>query len=211
MIRRITPAVIALALSAVSVTGCVSLFPKAKPATLYRLAPTVAPPSSRPLPPVRVNVLKAPIYFTRTSASDLIVTTEGNEAASIKGVRWATPVQLMFDEALTAAFDGDSSVNLIGRGAVVPPDLNLRIEVTRFEADYADGAGSAPTVKVAARLSFTPLKDPTGAWETVVRSEVKASDNRVGPIVEAYNAATGDVLAKIVAETDRRAALIRKP
>jgi cholesterol transport system auxiliary component len=191
-----TFAVAALTSLAVSVTGCVSLFPKAEPVQLYSLHTAVAAATAESTEPT-VAVLRAPTTFARAASSDRILTRNGSEVAYLSGARWSSPASILFDEALAAAFDS-SRVRLATRGEPGPSDAVLRVEVRTFEADYRDGAEAAPTAVVDARATLISLRDRSVLGTRAFHAEHKANDNRAGPIVEAYDAATGDLMNQLV-------------
>ena len=191
-----------LSFAAVALSGCISLFPKAEPASTYKLNVTVASPSANP--GTGAIVLRAPTAFTRLGASDKILTIIGSETATIAGARWAAPASIMFDEALVAAFDA-TSTRLVTRGDVAPADMVLRVEVRSFEARYLAGAGAAPTVVVEARASLTNMRDRTASGTRAFRVSQAATDNRVSAIVDAYNAATSQVVSEIARWTESQA------
>lgn len=181
--------------------GCVTVFPKAEPARLYKLSPEVAlaEPSGAPV----MVVQKGPTSFARAAAGDSIITVTGSEVAAIAGARWAAPVQLQFDEALVAAFDAAPDLRLVTRGALGVQSV-LRVEVRTFEARYLEGQQAPPTVVIEARADLTRLTDTRLSADQVFRAEAAASENRVGAIVQAYDAATADLLRQIVAWTEQQ-------
>ena len=131
------------------------------------------------------------------AATDRILTKNGAETAYLQGARWAAPASVMFDEALAAAFDS-STVRLATRGEPGPPDAILRVEVRTFEARYLNGPAMPPTAVVEVRATLTSLKDRTLLGSKVFSSEKAANDNRVEPIIEAYDGAVGGVLEQVV-------------
>lgn len=191
-----------LTLAAVALSGCISLFPKAEPASTYKL--TVTLPETATPPGTGAVILRAPTAFTRLGASDKILTIVGSETATIAGARWAAPASVMFDEALVSAFDA-TSARMVTRGDIAPADMVLRVEVRSFEARYLQGSGSAPTVVVEARASLTNLRDRTASGTRAFRASQLASDNRVSAIVDAYNAATSQVVTEIARWTESQA------
>lgn len=196
--------------------ACVTVFPKAEPSSTYKLA-IDAPRSGQPDAAVKVNILRAPTTFPRMSGGDQIVTISGAETASIEGARWAAPAPIMFDEQIVAAFDASSKLRLLTRGGASAPDATLRVEVRTFEARYADAPivakaksksktdakafdqRAAPTVVVEIKAIMTYPADSARVAEKFLRAEVPASENRVGSIVTAYDAATSQVLNGVVA------------
>lgn len=196
MTHRKFVALVAVVAASLSLAACVSLFPKAKPVQLYSFKAAVAEAAAAPKPP-GVAVLRAPTTFTREGATDAILTRSGNQTAYLGEARWSAPASILFDEALSAAFD-NGTVRLTTRGDASPTDAVLRVEVRTFEANYRDGAAVAPTAIVEARATLTSIKTRNVVGAKVFRSEHKASDNRAGPIVEAYDAAVADLMNQMV-------------
>jgi cholesterol transport system auxiliary component len=194
--HRKTFAVAVLASLTLSLGGCVSLFPKAEPVQLYSFHGAVAAAASASTG-TSVAVLRAPTTFTRSAASDRILTRNGAEVAYLAGARWSSPASILFDEALSAAFDS-SKIRLATRGEPGPTDAVLRVEVRTFEAVYRDGAEAAPTAVVDARATLISARDRNVLGTQTFHAEHKANDNRAGPIVEAYDAAVGDLMNQLV-------------
>ena len=184
---------------ALALSGCISLLPKSKPAQLYRLAPSAGAPKA-PMAANAIGVFSGGGEFQHESAGDRIFTVTGDRAAYIADARWAAPAQLLVDEAVDAAFEGSGGhVRLVPRGAPTPTDYVLRLDVRNLEARYEAGANAAPTVVVRLHAALTRDRSRTLVSEQVFDARVRATDNRIGAIVEAYNAALGQVLTQLVA------------
>lgn len=194
---RFIPQALAVATAALALTGCITLLPKAEPVSLYRFG--VEPVAAAKGPPGALfGVFKTPTVFTRASASDRLLTITNGEAAYIAGARWVSPASILFDEAVARAFEADSGrARLIGRGEVAKADLVLRLEVRSFEAAYVNGPKAAPEVLVQVRGVINRNNDRALVGDQVFEARVKASSNRVGSIVEAYDAATTKVLTDL--------------
>ncbi len=197
-------AAVALA-GALTLSACISLFPKSNPAQLYRFDATA--PASRPAPAaLPKGVLKLNTVFPRAAGGDRILTVTGQETAFIAESRWVAPAQVLFDEAVSRVFDGPGASRIIGRGESGRADMVLRLDVRNFEAVYLDGAKAAPTIVVRMRAVVSRTSDRTLIGEKIFEARVRADDNRVGPIVEAFNQAVGSVLTDLVGWTDAAAA-----
>lgn len=192
------------ALLALSLSACISLFPKSKPAQLYRFDGT--PPSaeqSAGRPAARHGVVKTGGTFARAASGDRILSITGSEAAYIAESRWVSPAVTLFDEALARAFDVNAgAARLVSRGEASRADYALRVDVTRFETVYDRGPKAAPMVAVALRMTLTKA-DRTLVASDLLEAQARASDNRVSAIVEAYNKTVGEVLNGLVAWTNR--------
>lgn len=187
---------LAAAVLALSLSGCVSLFPKADPAQLYRFEArtTAAAPSSA----ARFTVLKAPTSFARAAAGDGILTLTNGEAAYIAGARWLSPASVLFDETAIRAFqDAGGPARIIGRGEIARSDTYLKLDVRTFEARYDQGPKAAPMVVIEVNATLTRNNQSLAGTQTFTAS-VRAADNRVGPIVEAYNQAVTQAVGQMV-------------
>ncbi len=198
-----------VALLAVSLSGCVSLLPKAKEAQTYRFGGVgpVASGASQLSPSGAFGVQKAPTGFVRASAGDQILTvTPSGETAYIAQARWVSPAQVLFDEALERAFDTDPGrARLIARGEVGKAELVLKLDVRAFEVTYPNGAKTAPTVRVEVRALITRNLDRTLVSDQLFTASVPAGDNRVGLISAAFDKAVGEVLTQVVAAANAAA------
>ena len=197
-------AVLALA---VSLSGCISVFPKATPVQLYRLGQAAAPPAAAA--PQGLVLAKAPTLFPPDAAGDRLLTVNGPEAAFIADARWLEPASVMFDEAITAAFDQPGSPRLATRGENLATGGTLRLEVRRFQVDYDHGAAGAPTVEITVNAVLVRNADRSAAAEKLFEIRQPADDNRVGAIVTAYNAAVAQAAGQIRDWTSLNAAQIR--
>ncbi|AYV49730.1 ABC transporter [Caulobacter flavus] len=166
---------------------------------MYRFG-TTAPAVSKGPPGAMFGVLKAPTVFTRPSAGDRILTTSsGGEAAYVAGARWIAPASVQFDEALSRAFDADPGrARLIGRGEVAKAQMVLRLEVRTFEAAYVNGPKAPPEIIVQVRGVISRTGDRALVGDQVFEAKVKAADNRVGPIVAAFDEANAKVIGDLV-------------
>ncbi len=193
--RRLAIAVLAVA--AVGLSGCISLFPKAEPAQLYRLQAKTTAEAAPAGPPF--GVLRLTTAFPRASAGDRILTIgDGGQAAYIAGARWVSPAAVMFDEQTSLAFQGAGRARLISRGDVVRADYMLKLDVHAFEAVYDRGPKAAPEVVVTVRGVITRAKDRALVGDQVFTARIRAGDNRVSAIVPAYDQALSQVLGELV-------------
>jgi cholesterol transport system auxiliary component len=198
------PAALALGLLA---PGCVSLLPKTKPVQLYRLS-EAAPAPAAPAPPGLI-IAKAPTAFPPDAAGDQLLTVTGQQAAFISDARWLEPATVMFDEAVTEAFDQPGSPRLAGRGENVAVCCTLKLDVRRFETDYDRGPGAAPTVTVTIHTVLIRNSDRSVAAEKLFEVRQPAVDNRVSAIVAAFNTAVAQAVAGVRDWTALNASAVR--
>jgi cholesterol transport system auxiliary component len=188
-----------IALTALALAGCISLFPKTKPALLYRFGAPA--PASAPATPAAGGfaVRLSPIGFPVAAASDRILTVDGERVAYVAGGRWVTAAATLFESAVVQTFDARGGpARLLARGEIAPAALVLKLDVRRFEARYEQGPASAPTVLVEVYAALDNPADATQHRQRIFVERVPASDNRMEPIVAAYDQAVGKACAEVV-------------
>jgi len=196
---------LAVAIGASLLAGCISLLPKENAAQLYRFG---APSPSAEVPAAgqpRFAVQLVPLSFDRAAAGDRILTMTGDEAAYIKGSRWITAANTLFETAVANAFDTDGgAARLLARGEPVRPDYTLKLDVRAFETRYGQGQGEAPTVVIEMYAALGRVENRVPAGERIFRASVPAAANHVGAITAAYNQAVAKVLADLVKWVDAK-------
>lgn len=199
----------ALCACAAALAGCISLLPKSKPSQLYRFGPmpAAAQTPAAASPPGNAHTTTAVFRtngtFQGESSDDRMLTITGGKAAYIAESRWVAPAAVLFDEAVSEAFDA-SPIRLIARGQQGRSAYALRLDVRNFEARYDAGQDAAPTIVVRVRAALNKA-DQTLVGEQIFEASERAGGNRVGEIVAAYNKALGEVLGKIVSWTQANA------
>lgn len=190
----------AVALTAVALSGCISLFPKSKPANLYRFDYVMPAEASAPRAAGdRFGVLKLSNEFNKAAGGDRIMTvTAGSDVAYIAEARWVSPASVLFDEAVSRAFDQDGrSARLISRGEIGQSDYVLKLDVRDFQVNYAAPKGT-PSVVVNVHAVLTRSADRSVAAERTFSQTVAADDDRQAAIVRAFTVAVSGVLRDLV-------------
>jgi cholesterol transport system auxiliary component len=201
MIRR--PLLLALAVCAVGLSGCISLLPKTKPSQLYSFVPAPAAAAAAPTAANAVAVFRTNGSFQSESADDRLLTMTNGHAAYIAQTRWVAPAAVLFDQAVSQAFDA-SPIRLIARGQQGRSAYGLRLDVRNFETRYDAGGRAAPTVVVRVHAALNKA-DQTVVGEQIFEARVTAGGNRVGAIVSAYDKAMAEVIKQLVAWTQTAA------
>ncbi|MDO8901824.1 MAG: ABC-type transport auxiliary lipoprotein family protein [Phenylobacterium sp.] len=202
MIARLRALV--LGAGALCLSGCVSLLPSADPSQLYRLEAAIAPVASGTSAGPTFGLVLPTIGFARAAGGDRILTTTGDEVAYIASARWVAPASALFEEAVTRAFDANTGpARLVTRGELRTADSVMRLDMRRFEAVYDRGPNAAPVIVVRLRATLVSRGDRALIAEEIFEAQVRASDNRVGQIVAAFDAGTGEVLTQLVDWSNR--------
>lgn len=196
---------ICIALALVGLAACVTVLPKTDPVTLYRLEAEV-PPAQRPAAAPPLYLLRTPTRFSAAAATDRIMTVTDGEVAYLAGARWASPAPVLFDEALSRAFEsGAVETSLVGYDGAARARFVLRLEVREFVAFYQAGASAPPVVRLRVVASIVRRRDGTLISERMFDVRTPAAANRVSPVVGAFDSALGQVLSEVVAWADEAA------
>jgi cholesterol transport system auxiliary component len=200
MIRR-TFALVAAAALSLGLAGCITLFPKEKPAQLYRFEAT--PPAASGAAPTFTVRLGQP-DFDEASSGDQILTSNGDQVAYLGGSRWSAPAIQLFQATLTHAFAvGGAPARLVGAATPGPANLRLTLQVTRFEANYAQGLTAAPTVVVRMHAVLVREKDMSIVADRLFEASAPAAENHADAIVAAYDVATTKAVGDLIAWVDQ--------
>jgi cholesterol transport system auxiliary component len=133
-----------------SLGGCVgTLLGGGKPDQLYRFGQIVGAPGSEVINAPGRSVVMMPPRFAPEAAGDRVLTSEGNAAAYVKGMRWTAPAPVLYAAALDAAAARRApDMAFATRGAAPPGAAMLTVEIDRFEAEYGSGSKAPPTISV---------------------------------------------------------------
>ena len=207
MIPRPALRLIAAAGAASLLAGCISVFPDADPSQLYRFEGALQPDRATAPGSSTFGVFLPSSGFTEASSGDRILTMTGPEAAYIASARWVAPAEVLFQEAVERAFEvNPGPARLVGRGGLRQAERTLRLDVRRFEAVYDNGQKAPPEIVVRVQAGLVARNDRSFVGEQAFEARVRADDNRVSEIVEAFDEATAEVLTELVDWTNRTAA-----
>ncbi len=191
---------------AFSLSGCISLLPKSKPAQLYRFGNAVAP-STDAASAAKIGISRGRGNFDRASSGDRILTVEGEQIAYIAEARWVSPAAVLFDEALARSFgEAAGPARLLSRGESGRADYVLNFDVQDFETVYENGPGAAPIVVVRMAVNLTRMRDRSLVAQDIFQARVSTSDNRVSAITAGYDKAVAETLGKLVTWVNRAVA-----
>jgi cholesterol transport system auxiliary component len=201
-LRTAAPRLFVMAFCAIALSGCISLLPKSKPSQLYNFVPA---PAAQATPPAgaAVAVFQTNGSFQSESADDRLLTVTDGKDAYIAETRWVAPAAVLFDQAVSQAFDA-SPIRLIARGQQGRSAYGLRLDVRNFETRYDAGEKAAPTVVVRVHAALSKA-DQTIVGDQIFEAKVTAADNRVSAIVTAYERAMGEAIKKLIAWTETNA------
>ncbi len=205
-------ALAALGMVAIGLSGCVTLFPKAKPVQLYHLGLEAQAGAQATSKGAGVPVLQSTLQFNRDIAGDRLLTRQGDQAAYVADARWTMPASLMFEQSLANAFMlGSGDARLLSAKDPVTAKLVLRLDVRALEVRYGEGSRRSPVAAVMISGLLADADRRSIVSQSTFDCQVPAKTNRVQSLVSALNQAVADCQSQIVTWTDQTAAGLAKP
>ncbi len=197
--------------AALGLSGCVSLLPEQPQAAYYRLEP---PASFKGRAPTTESVAsKLDIAVARPDTtralggSEIALAQPDGSVAYMADVRWVESVPELLQNYIITAFEmSDAPVLATSPRDGVRSDFVLALDMRRFEARYDSSLEGAPVADIAFHARVVRLSDREVVAAQTFAAEVPASENRVSAIVQAFNAASSDVMAQLVDWTAQAAA-----
>ncbi|GAA3715825.1 ABC-type transport auxiliary lipoprotein family protein [Oceanisphaera sediminis] len=166
-------------------SGC-SLLPASPPVTFYRLPPPVPVAS-----PAEKGDLT--LRITRPEASGLLagnrilVVPQGNQIGAYQGVRWVSPVPVLWRDQLIEAFQQDGRLRHVGSdGDNLPADMELGGVLRAFQSEYRQGR---PVVVMRFDARLLDSKRRTLLASRRFEASVIAQDAEVSAVVAAFGVA----------------------
>lgn len=191
MIRALSIAAAAAALSACA------LLSTPDPVQMYRFGVQTDAPPAGAVSASAVDVAVRRITFPEAAEGDRILTVNYTEAAYLKGARWMEPAPDLFASALEGAVAARGGpVRLIGARDLAQGDVALDVDVATFETRY-EAPGTAPVVAITARARLISLPGREIVAERTFSVQESTGENRVGPIVAAYDRGVLDLAGQI--------------
>ena len=150
-----------------------------------------------------VHVSMRRVDFPEAARGDRILAVTGAEAAYIKGARWVSPAETLFEEALRNAFLDGGTCTVLSSGPLSRNGLLLSVDVRRFEAAYA-APGAVPDANIVVLLRLFRMSDRSLVVEDRITVRESAGENRQSAIVAAFDRATAEASRQIVLWTDQQ-------
>src|SRR5215831_13498053 len=180
-------------------SGCGSLLNSTMPAPqtyVLRLAPQ---PEAGATPTAGSLRIQRPEAGPGLNTDHIVLLRSGRRYDFYAAALWAAPAPDLMASVLVDQMRGSGLFTAVFDDATpYAPRYNLRCSLTRFEADY-NGGGHAPTVQVALDCTLGRFRDRTLLGIFTAEGSAVASEDRLGPVVAAFEAAT----AAAMKETER--------
>jgi cholesterol transport system auxiliary component len=111
--------------------------------------------------------------------------------------RWAAAAPDLLSSVLVDQLSGSGQFTAVFDDATpYAPKYNLRCGLSRFESDYTAG-GRAPTIHVSLDCTFGRHRDRTLLGIFTAQGSAVASEDRLGAVVAAFEAATGAAIKQV--------------
>jgi cholesterol transport system auxiliary component len=193
-------------LAVLLLSACGGLKSKGPVDQIYLLRP--APAAATPAAPVPgLLALRRPEVQPGLDTARIALVLPGNRLDYFASSRWSASLPQVIDAFAAQSMLASGQFELVNggdRGAGGARFL-VALTVRHFEADYAAGEQAAPTVHVAFEcvVSSAASRAPLGRCDGEAR--VPAGENRMGPIVIAFEAAAREAMAEVSAQASRLA------
>jgi len=191
---------LAAASGAISLGGCSLLFPESPP-RLYKLAGGTGDAPEGP--PIRKQlVVTTPVAPESLDTDRIALTVNDTKFDYFADSAWTDRAPLLLQGLLLESFENSGTLSAVGReSSNLTADYVLETELRNFEARYNTAGDQLPTavVRLVAQLVEMPDRKAVGAVRA--SGEAAGARNRLGDIVEAFDKAVGEVVARIVAWT----------
>ena len=180
-----------------TLAGCSLLFPPSAP-QLYRLTPQtgVAPHG----PPVRAQlVVDAPTAPESLDTDQIALTRNQIQLDYFAGSTWTDRAPRLLQGLIIDALENGGRIVAVGRDSSdISPDYLLQTDLRDFQARYTGSGDQPPTIVVRVAADLVKLPDRRVVGSMLAAKEVPARRNGLDSIVEAFDAATGEVITQIV-------------
>jgi cholesterol transport system auxiliary component len=197
-----------LALVALPLTGCTSLFhSNATPEQVYylRAAPAAGATAAPASPAVSLRV-GHPMTAPGLESPHILLVEADHRMNFYTGSRWPAPVADLIEAFAVQSLRASGAWSSVEDStSPFPSNYLLQISVRRFEADYT-GGGAAPTVYVVLDCIFGRREGREVLATFVASGNAPAAANRMSAVVEAFDQATAAAFATVAQQAAQAAA-----
>ena len=181
--------------------GCVgsALESKRTEPQVFKLTAHETPNAGAALPQaLAVGRPRAPVSL---DTERVAITGPASRFDYYSGIRWAEPAPLMLQHLLVQALADDGRfATVVAAPSRVPSEYLLEIELRQFEA-VSDGGHAAPVVHVEMQVTLVDAQRGTRLGSFTATASVAADSESRAAVMAAFDAATQQVIASIVAST----------
>lgn len=184
--------------AAFALAGCSDLIgPGSSPVQLYKLNPPGGAPATGPKVSwqLAVAVPSATDYLDRARIA--LMQADGS-VDYYAGAQWTDHLPILVQEAMIEAFENSGRIDGVSAdGAGFHADYILQADLRDFQARY-DQPDGIPTAVVRLEAKMAPMHGGSIMANLKAAHQVQATQNSVGAVVQAMDAALGQALSEIV-------------
>ena len=185
-------------LSCLALGACAALeLATREPPRLFELTP--ASDFEEGLPDVEARLsVEVPTATAGLNTARIALKPSPTTLEYFAGASWIDVVPVMVQNLLIESFDNAGQIDTLGREVVgVRAEYALLTHVREFQAEYAEGGGP-PQIRVRLQARLVRLPRRTSLAATSARAVVRAEDNSVAAIVQAFDQAFDQAARQIV-------------
>jgi len=177
--------------------GCNLLLPAPAP-QLYRLTPQIADVPSGARAGSQL-VVSTPVAPESLNTERIALTRDRRTLDYFAGAAWTDRAPLMLQGLMIDAFQDSGLVAAVGRDSSdISADYRLETNLRDFQASYTGADQPLPMIVVSMGVQLVRLTDHRVVGHVRTTKEVPAARNSLDNIVEAFDAAVGDVIGEII-------------
>jgi len=179
-----------------AVTGCVSL-PEREAVQLY--SPELRDGTVTDTASVAWQlVIDRPLSDPALDSPRIAVRPRANELQSYAGARWTAAAPDLVETALLRRFQDSGRIVAVGRGRdALRADYLLQLNLRAFESVY-DGESGAPSAHIALYATLLDAGSRNVVAGRLFAHHVRASDEAIPAVVDAFGAALSTLSAEVV-------------
>lgn len=171
----------------VMLSGCLSLGPDTKPATLFRLDPVVSESQLDEPIALKLSISSGSLL----NSQRLWVYQEGGKVAGFAEARWAMPLPELFRQTLISSLEQSGTAIVLESPARVP---TLRVAIRDFHVASVDGTSADALVAIKATWIDLEGED---IQHKLIRVSESASLESAGSVAGALDEANQAVLQEL--------------
>ena len=183
---------------AILVTACsASLINAGPPADLYNLTPKSTFTGDLPAVDAQI-VVEEPLADGGLDSSRIALRPRPTELKYFAESRWTERAPRMVQTLIVESLENSERIVSVGRQSIgLRSDYNLKADLREFQAEYFEGLGTPPNVRV--RINVKIVRQPR---QTIIASRsfehlVTAGGTAMPLVIDAFDEALGKVLKHI--------------
>jgi len=194
--------------------GCGGLFHSdARPEQVYILRAAPVPAGTATMPVAASLRVTQPTANPGLDSSQIVLVQSDRRMSFFLESRWAAPAPRLIEMLAVEKLRGSGAWQSVADStSSFPSDYVLVVTIRRFEADYTGSGDAAPEVHVVLDCIVGKREGREVIANFLAEGAAKASANRMGAVVPAFEAATNAALDVMAARTEEavRGAVARK-